>query len=109
MAAVRDTNALITALAPVLNSPDRRGVVQVSSAGRIATMVKQKDGKTYVFAVEMAGARNVTADFTVAGMVDATVRDLEEGSRPIPFSGGRFSDVFDAEGYDAHVYEITPR
>ena len=72
-------------------------------------MVKQKDGLTYVLAVEMTGARSVTADFTVAGITDATVGDLEEGGRPIPFAAGRFSDTFDAEGYDAHVYEITPR
>ena len=107
--AVRATNALITALAPVLNAPTQPGGVQVATAGQIATMVKHRDGKIYVFACEMTGARGVVADFTIPGVADATVVDLEEGRRAVPFAAGTFRDTFGAEGYDAHVYEITPR
>jgi hypothetical protein len=109
VAAVAQTNALVTELAAVLNAPAQSGTVNVESQGLIHTLVKQHDGRTYVFAIEMAGARPVAATFRVAGTPSATVRDLEEGGRALAFADGQFADVFDGEGYDAHVYEITPR
>ena len=108
VAAVSDTNALITTLAPVLNGPTLDGPLAVVSTGRIATMVKRRNGVTYLFAVEMEGKRDILAEFAFPGIPNATVVDLEEGRRPVTFANGRLTDTFGSEGYDAHVYEITP-
>jgi hypothetical protein len=109
VAAVRDANALITTLAPALNGPSLDGLVQVYSAGSVATMTKHHNGDLYVFAVEMTGAAGVNAEFVVPGIASATVVDLEEGGRSVPFANGRFFDTFGAPGYDAHVYRIRPQ
>ena len=70
---VTNINQRITALAPVLNSPNVSGRLIVSSYGPIATMVKEWEGSVYVFAVAMQG-KSTTAQFAVSRSGMATQR-----------------------------------
>ena len=106
-AAVKDINAQIKALSPVLNSPTVRDGVRVTSSDAevpVATMCKRHEGATYVFAASMR-IRPTTGSFTVAGMTgNAKVEVLGEG-RTIDAIDGKFEDRFD--GYAVHQYRAA--
>jgi hypothetical protein len=119
--AFTETNRLIAALAPVLNSPALKDAVEAASsapAGKelaslelppIAAMVRRLGGATYVFAVRMEETP-AKGTFTVKGLGGkASAEVLGEGTagaRKIDVVDGKFADDF--QGYDARVYKITP-
>ena len=107
-AAVKQVNAQVRELAPVLNSPTVEGAVQTASSEAdvpVVTLCKRHGGATYLFAVSMR-ERKTTAAFTVRDVpASAKVEVLGEG-RTLDAAGGKFSDRF--EDYAAHVYRIPP-
>jgi hypothetical protein len=103
--AVKDLDAQIQSLAPVLNTASIQNGVKTTSTDAtipIDTMVKRVGGKTYLFAVGMRDGKT-TATFELACIADATATVIGE-SRSIPVKSGKFSDGFDA--YAVHLYEI---
>ena len=104
-AAVRNIDAEIQVLAPVLNSRSLGNgatVVSSNTAVPIDTMVKRYAGSLYVFAVAMRPSAT-TATFTLRGVGAASATVLGE-SRAIAVDGGTFSDAF--APYDVHLYQI---
>jgi hypothetical protein len=104
--AVTTLNRQITELAPVLNSPTVSNAVQVASSDPkipVATMLKQHEGASYLFAVAMRSG-DTTATFTLKGLVgDKTVEVLGE-DRNLSARGGVFSDTF--KSWAVHCYRI---
>ncbi len=102
--AVKDTNALVRRLAPVLNSPTIEGRITLSGAVPVATMLKQYDGELYLFAGSTA-AKTGAVTFSIEGVSNARVEALDE-ERRLRLSNGEFSGAFD-RGYQVHVYRIS--
>lgn len=104
--AVKDTNALLTRLAPVLNSATIEG--RIASSGTIlsTTMLKQFDGALYLFAGSM-DAKAGSVSFSFSGLSTGRAEVLGE-DRQVLISNGVFSDSFNG-GYEVHVYRITER
>jgi hypothetical protein len=106
-AVLKEINAQITQLAPVLNSPPvANGVTVQSSTANIPvdTLLKRHAGATYLFASEMRSG-TTTATFTLRGMPVAASAEVIGESRTIPVASGAFSDTFQA--YGIHLYRIT--
>ena len=99
--AVRDTNRLITRLAPVLNAPSSDGFISTDPSVR--TMVKFHDNKYYVFAGSTENQAS-TPVFSLSGFGDGVATVIDE-DRTIPIMSGRFSDHF-ADGNAVHIYKI---
>ena len=96
---VRAINQQVQSLAPVLNSPDVKGTVSVSSAQPVDVLVKRRGKELYVFAVSMSKVAT-DATFKVRGR-EAEV--LGEG-RTAPFSSGVLRDHF--EPFAVHLYRL---
>jgi hypothetical protein len=109
LSAVTGINRQIMELAPVLNSPTITDRVTIKSSSQVAPIkciMKQHEGATYLFTVNMAreAARGAVE---LSGLPGATtVEALGEG-RELSLDKGRFSDDF--EPYDVHLYRIRPR
>ena len=106
LAAVTKINAQIRALAPVLNSPDIRGAVTVTSSAAkvpIAVMVKRRGGATYVFAVAMRNAPT-TGTFRVKLKDQPQAVEVLGEGRKLKAKSGRFTDKFGP--YDVHLYKL---
>jgi len=105
MQAVKDINAEVTSLAPVLNSPTLANVTTVATTNSIplAQMTKGRDGATYVFAVAMRKSFT-TATFTVEGLPASATAEVVGESRVIPVINGKFEDAF--QPYAVHLYKI---
>ncbi|HVY47576.1 MAG TPA: hypothetical protein VHB21_16920, partial [Minicystis sp.] len=104
--AVAAIDARITALAPVLNTPPISNGVTVASSDAtvpIDTLLKRRDGKTYLFAVA-ANAAPTTATFHLARLPGSLTAKVLDESRTIAVHGGSFQDDFTAWG--VHLYEI---
>ena len=101
---VREINAQVASLAPVLNSPTVEEGADVEAAVPIARMVKEYDGSTYLFAVAMRN-QAAPATFTLPAMQGGQVEVIGE-DRMLAFSDGRFQDNF--SGYGVHLYKISP-
>lgn len=106
-AAITAINQRVTALAPMLNSPNVTGVVTVASGNAsvpIDIMVKNNAGSDYLFAVAMRND-TATARFTcsVSGVKDS-VEVLDE-NRKLAVANNVFSDHF--AGYGVHLYKIN--
>jgi hypothetical protein len=99
---VAKINQLITALSPVLKSPNVLGKLTVSSAVPIAMMVKRYEGALYVFAVAMQN-EICQAKFSIGEFADGQADVIDE-TRGIKIVSGLFEDSF--AGYDAHIYKI---
>lgn len=102
--AVSEINALISSLAPVLNSPSLRHTFSET----LDTMLKYRDGSYYVFA--MTGREAATGAHTMrlpAGL-SAESADVVGENRSITISDGRYTDLFAAE-HSYHIYKITPQ
>lgn len=100
-------NARIRELAPVLNAPDAPDAVRVETddPAAVATLAKQVDGVTYVFAASLReGPRSAT--FRLAAPDDAKVEVLDE-SRTLEAPAGAWTDRFD--GYQVHLYRVGPK
>ena len=99
-------NRQIAELAPVLNRPTLHESVKVVSSDPqvpVATMVKQHEGATYLFAVAMRSGAT-TASFTLKGLAgDKKVDVLGEG-RSLSAHDGAFSDAF--RDWAVHCYRV---
>lgn len=102
--AITALNNQISALAPILNSPDLLGFATANSSNSevpIDIMVKSYGAEHYIFSVAMRGG-NATGIFTVAS---GTMVEVLGENRTIPIINGQFSDDFSA--YGVHLYKIT--
>jgi len=106
-AALKDINAQVTALAPVLNSPPvANGVTVQSSTSTIPvdTRLARYSGATYLFAAEMRGG-STTATFTLRDFPATASAEVIGETRTIAMTNGVFTDDFNS--YDVHLYHIT--
>ena len=103
--AVSEINAQIHKLAPVLNSPDKTGLVSVISDNQdvpVDILVKHFQDTLYVFAVAMRdGPAECT--FTIEGNQPDHVNVIGE-SRNITVTDGSFEDSFSSD--DVHLYKM---
>lgn len=97
----------IKSLAKVINSPTVKDKVTVATTlgSRVDVLVKELDGSTYVFAVNMF-KKPEKAAFTVKGLEGAKVEVLFE-SRSLEAKGGAFADDF--APYAVHRYKISAK
>jgi hypothetical protein len=105
-AAVSDLNAQITSLAPVLNTPTIANGARVASSNStipIDTMVKRKDGATYVFAVGMRDG-STTGTFQITCAAASGKAEVIGESRTVDVKDGTFVDAF--EPYAVHLYKL---
>jgi hypothetical protein len=106
LAAVTDINRQIATLAPVLNSPDARGAVEVRSSDAsvpVAVLTKQQADGLYVFAVAMRDAETAAAFKLTPADKPRTVEVLGE-NRTLAVVDGGFSDHF--RGWGVHLYRL---
>ncbi len=106
MAAVKEINAQIQALAPVLNSPTVESKITVSSSNPevpVDILVKEFEGETYLFAVAMR-RKKARATFMVKGFEGEGEVEVLDEDRSIPMRNGVFSDTF--EPYAVHLYRF---
>ena len=107
LAAVTAINNEVRSLAPVLNSPTAESDavnVAANPATYIDMMVKEYDGMTYVFAVNMRD-ETTSVDFSsLPGDTGMAVDVIGEG-RSLTLGGGGFSDQFDP--WAVHLYSIA--
>jgi hypothetical protein len=102
-AVVKDTNRLITLLAPVLNAPFADGVVDATPSVR--AMAKVHRERYYVFAGSREN-RESRAVFSMPRIESGTATAIGE-DRTLAIVNGRFSDTF-ADGNSIHIYRIDP-
>jgi hypothetical protein len=104
--AVASINQQIQELAPVLHEPSITNVVtaQAASDVPVASMVKQHNGATYVFAVAMRNQPTRCAFKLVDRRKSAKVEVLGE-SRTVEMKNFQFSDEF--QPYGVHLYRVT--
>ena len=105
--AVTAINQQIHALAPVLNSPDLTGAVEVSPANPevpVDVLAKQYQGATYLFAVAMRPGATAAAFTLRSGPQAGRATVLGEGRELAVVTGG-FEDHFDP--YEVHIYRIV--
>lgn len=106
VAAIADLNRQITALAPVLNSPDLKGAVRAESGNPdvpVAVMAKRHLNTTYIFAIGMRDAATTVTFTPSSPSAGPRVNVLGEGRR-IESANGKFADSF--EPWTPHIYEI---
>jgi hypothetical protein len=103
--AVTQINAEIQQLAPVLNSETLENAVVVSTepGHPVDAILKQHDGKTYVFAASMQKV-NAKAAFRFPHLTGFHSAAVLDESRSIPVSNAEFTDDFD--GYGVHLYRL---
>ena len=112
------TDALITQLAPVLNSPTALGYVSTNKPGYengvvksefsgIETMAKAYNGQFFIFADtrESMTRTNISATFTIADQNATSVTVVNE-NRTIPVVNGVFTDTF-ARASTVHIYAVN--
>jgi hypothetical protein len=99
-------NKQIQELAPVLAAPPVTNLVTAQSASDVpvATMVKQHNGATYVFAVAMRNKGTKCTFKFASGNKEAKVEVLGE-SRTLAADDLQFSDEFPP--YGVHLYRVT--
>jgi len=105
LAAVTALNARIQSLASVINSPTLTDALNVDSSNAntpVHTMVKKKDGATYIFSAAMYDEKT-TASFELTGIKKGIVEVIDE-DRTIVIKNGRFTDPF--AGHEVHLYKI---
>lgn len=102
--AVKETNALIGKLAPVINSPTVEGEVAASGTVSPATMLKRWNGATYLFAAS-TDAKPGVVSFALKGLASGRVEVIGE-KRELAISKGVFVDSFGAP-FAAHIYRIA--
>jgi hypothetical protein len=106
LAAVTTINQQITRLAPLLNRPALRGVVNVATDNRevpVAVTARERGGITSVFAVGMRDGRT-TATFTMPGRKGEQLVEVMDENRKIIAKDGVFEDTF--EPWAVHLYAV---
>jgi hypothetical protein len=99
---VRQINAQVRQLAPVLNRPNAQGRVSVSG-GKVDVLVKEYRGATYAFAISMVGEPTEATFRVHRASAKAKVETMGEG-RTLSLTRGSFTDRF--EPYGVHLYRI---
>ncbi len=115
---VRNTDALIKKMAPVLNSPTALNYVTSSTPGYqngqtlsnfsgIEVTAKDENGQFYIFADtrDSETQTNIPATFTLADKNATSVTVVNE-NRTIAVKNGVFSDTF-TTGATVHIYEVN--
>ncbi len=106
MAALKEINAQVRELAPVINSPTVHNALRVVSEKPevpVDAVVKRHDGATYVFAVCMRSEATGAA-FKLEGVPAGSKVEVIDEGRTLEVAGGEFSDDFGA--YQVHLYRI---
>jgi hypothetical protein len=106
LAAITALNQQITELAPVLNSPTVTNAISVTNndpALPVATMTKQFDGQTYLFAVAMRG-QPTSVKFVARELADFTRVKVLGENRTLTSTNGIFTDEFGPWG--VHLYRL---
>jgi len=98
-------NSQITKLTPVLFSPDISGKVsrETSGGGEVEILVKEKDGKTWIFAVNMKRS-SCAVKFRVPGLKAKTKILVDEENRTLEAGTQGFSDNFTEHA--VHIYTL---
>lgn len=103
MSAVKEINAQITSLAPVLNSTTVLDFARVTSSNPqvpVDIMTKKQDADHYLFAV---GMRNQSTRGSFKISAGNQVEVVGE-NRKLEIKDGRFEDHFN--GFEVHIYKI---
>jgi hypothetical protein len=103
VSAVKDMNALLRRLAPVLNSPTIEGRVATSGTIASATMLKEHDGALYLFAGSTE-AKAGSLSISLSGVANGSAEVISE-NRQTPIKDGLLHDSF--SGYEVHIYRIA--
>ena len=106
LAAVKEINLQITAIASVINSPTLKTFATLSSSNTsvpVDIMSKYYNGANYIFAVPMQSG-STTVTFTTTNTVATSVEVLGE-NRSIPIVNGVFIDDF--SNYQVHLYKMN--
>jgi hypothetical protein len=98
---VKEINAQIKKLAPILNSPTRSELAKVDAP--VAMLAKQHEGATYLFCVDTRG-QPTAATFTVA-KENLKIEVIDENRNVTP-AGSKFQDAF--EPWGVHLYRVAP-
>ena len=103
--AMKTNNELITKLTPVLCSADVTGKVEKKeeNGGQVDILVKEFEGKTYIFAVNMRN-KEEKVNFTVAGLKKNSTITANENRKIIP-GEGIFEDTFSPYGVNIYTVE----
>ena len=115
---VKNTDALVEQMAPVLNSPTALNYVAVNTPGyvnRVVTslfsgievLAKDNNGQFYIFADtrDSETQKNIPATFTLADKNATSVTVVNE-NRTISVANGVFTDTF-ATGATVHIYKVN--
>ncbi|HEV2472994.1 MAG TPA: hypothetical protein VGS41_10035, partial [Chthonomonadales bacterium] len=105
LAAVTGINRQISALAPVINSPDVQTMRFAQGQPAIDAVVKRWRRATYLFAVAMRN-RPASAHFQIGGIAPVEAAQVIGERRSVPVRNGAFQDTFAA--YGVHLYRIAP-
>jgi len=106
MAAIQAINARILRLAPALNAPSLKGVVEVQTndpQAPVELMVKRLGGWTYIFAAGMR-KQSVEASFEIQGLPAGTTVEVLDEERTLEVDAGRFKDAFGPFGIHLYRY-----
>jgi hypothetical protein len=103
VSAVKDMNALLRRLAPVLNSPTIKGRIAASGTIASASMLKEHKGALYLFAGSTE-AKAGTLSISLSGVANASAEVIGE-DRQMPIRDGVLHDSF--SGYEVHIYRIA--
>lgn len=106
LAAVTELNRQITELAPVLKAPTVTNAVTVTVANPdipVATMVKELEGQTYLFAVAMRAQATATK-FSIKKRPGNFSAEVLGEKRSIAVTNGEFSDRF--APWEVHLYRL---
>jgi hypothetical protein len=109
LAEVTRLNGQIQKLAPVLNTPEASGAVEVKSSNPDVPVVctARRLGKdTYIFAVGMRDGAT-TARFRAEGLPAKAAAEVIDEGRTIEVRNGAFEDAFGPWG--VHLYRISPK
>lgn len=101
-ATLKDINAQITSLAPVLNSPTVTD--SYTTAGAVRAMVKW-DGQHFYVLAGATSTANTSFDVTIPCIGDATATLLGEGGGTIPITAGRLTAQL-ADKNSVHLYRV---
>lgn len=104
LAAVTRINAQIAELAPVLHQPPSSLKLEASGDFRLASMVKEFNGATYLFAVAMEN-RGGRAAFKSQGLPESGTVEVLGESRSVRLAEHAFADEF--EPYGVRLYRIV--
>jgi len=107
LAAVTTLNQQIAELAPVLNSPSFTNAMTVATSDAsvpVATMGKNFNGRSYLFAVAMRGSATTATFSSLKPAGDMTVEVLGE-NRSLTATNGVFTDQF--APWAVHLYRVA--